>query len=226
MIPLGPPTRRRGRAMLYCASVDIGEVVVKAAPAAGQEALMLCRVRHPSIVRCLSIGRLNDRTPAFMMPRAETDLEEALAREGPFPPDRVAGLMRRLADALAAVHAAGLRHGDVALANVLLTAHGPQLADFEHAGPIADAAPASRPGTFDFMAPEALDGLPLDARADIYGLGAVGWAMLAGRPPGPFERPPAASGGLRRFLERCLSPDRAKRPADGAEAGRLLREAV
>jgi hypothetical protein len=89
-----------------------------------------------------------------------------------------------MAEALAYVHAKGVRHCDLKPGNVLLDARGRALlADFGQAHLANDASPAL--GTFFYMAPEQADlsqQIP-DTRWDVYGLGAVFYAMLAGSPP-------------------------------------------
>ncbi len=89
-----------------------------------------------------------------------------------------------MAEALAYVHAKGIRHCDLKPGNVLLDARGRALvADFGQAHLSSDASPAL--GTFYYMAPEQADLGPSipDTRWDVYGLGALFYHMITGRPP-------------------------------------------
>jgi hypothetical protein len=93
-------------------------------------------------------------------------------------------LFREVAGALAYVHAKGVRHCDLKPGNVLLDARGRALvADFGQAHLGTDLSPSL--GTFFYMAPEQADlthAIP-DTRWDVYGLGALFYAMVTGRPP-------------------------------------------
>src|SRR5262249_28597045 len=94
------------------------------------------------------------------------------------------GIFKQLAEALAYVHAKGVRHCDLKPGNVLLKARKRVLlGDFGQAHLSSDATPAL--GTFFYMAPEQADlakQIP-DTRWDVYGLGAILYAMLTGQPP-------------------------------------------
>jgi hypothetical protein len=93
-------------------------------------------------------------------------------------------LFRQVTAALAYVHAKGVRHCDLKPGNVLLDARGRALvADFGQAHIASDASPAL--GTFFYMAPEQADlaNTIADTRWDVYGLGALFYAMLTGSPP-------------------------------------------
>jgi eukaryotic-like serine/threonine-protein kinase len=97
-------------------------------------------------------------------------------------------LFRQVAEALAYVHAKGVRHCDLKPGNVLLDARGRALvADFGQAHLSCEASPAL--GTFFYMAPEQanLDHQIPDTRWDVYSLGALFYAMVTGRPPRATE---------------------------------------
>jgi hypothetical protein len=122
--------------------------------------------------------------PYFVMSYAEGgSLQQKLAG-GPLPLPEALRYFTEIARALAFVHAKGIRHCDLKPANILLNQHGqPLIADFGQAHLSDDAAPAL--GTFFYMAPEQAEpGLQIpDARWDIYGLGAIFYALLTGDPP-------------------------------------------
>jgi hypothetical protein len=103
---------------------------------------------------------------------------------GPLPLAEAFDIFRQLAEALAYVHAKGVRHCDMKPGNVLLKARKRALiADFGQAHLSCEQAPAL--GTFFYMAPEqaTLAKQIPDTRWDVYGLGAIFYAMLTGQPP-------------------------------------------
>ena len=107
-----------------------------------------------------------------------------LADGGRLPVPEALRLFREVALALAYVHAKGVRHCDLKPGNVLLDVRGRALvADFGQSHLGTDLSPAL--GTFFYMAPEQADlshSIP-DTRWDVYGLGALFYAMVTGRPP-------------------------------------------
>jgi hypothetical protein len=124
------------------------------------------------------------RPPYYVMAYYDRgSLAERLER-GPLPLPEALALFRQVAEALAYVHAKGIRHCDLKPGNVLLDARGRAvIADFGQAHFSSDASPAL--GTFFYMAPEQADlsrQIP-DTRWDVYGLGALFYALLTGHPP-------------------------------------------
>jgi len=123
------------------------------------------------------------------------DARSLVARTGPMQPARVVWVIAQVASALDAAHDARLVHRDVKPANMLLDARPGRpehvyLSDFG----LSKTALAGRGltstgqflGTPHYSAPEQLEGLPLDGRADQYGLAAAAFEFLSGRPP--FDR--------------------------------------
>ena len=114
-------------------------------------------------------------------------LAELVARRGPLPPDEVAELGIQICRGLAAAHAAGLVHRDVKPQNLLLRRDGVlKLGDFG----IAFGLEGTRLtmagtvlGTAAYLAPEQARGEEVTAAADVYGVGAVLYELLTGRPP-------------------------------------------
>ncbi len=123
--------------------------------------------------------------PYYVMTYAEHgSLAKRLAEKGPLPVRQALALFRRTAEALAYVHAKGVRHCDLKPGNVLLDARDrPLLADFGQAHLASDLSPAL--GTFFYMAPEqaTLEAVIADTRWDVYSLGALVHALVTGKPP-------------------------------------------
>jgi serine/threonine-protein kinase len=122
-------------------------------------------------------------------------LEDLLNLHGPLPAERAVHLLRQTCQALREAHGIGLIHRDIKPGNVLAAQRGGlhdvvKLLDFGLVKPVTEAPSArlSREGGISgtplFMSPEQARGLSdLDARSDIYSLGAVGYALFTGRPP-------------------------------------------
>ncbi|MFO0808047.1 MAG: serine/threonine protein kinase [Gemmataceae bacterium] len=122
--------------------------------------------------------------PYFVMSYAEGGSLASKLKAGALPLREAYSYFRQVAEALAFVHAKGIRHCDLKPANILLNQHSqPLIADFGQAHLSDDAVPAL--GTFFYMAPEQADDSPQipDTRWDVYGLGALFYAMLTGGPP-------------------------------------------
>ena len=160
------------------------------------EARAQARLRHPRIVPVYEAGRAGDRHYIAMALIEGHGLDDRLAEDGPFPPDRAASMAADLAEALAYAHALGVVHRDVKPANVRVDHRGEvYLMDFGIAyRPDSNelpAAPGTILGTPAYVAPEQAEGGrtdPLPA-SDQYSLGVVFYELLCGRPP--FVGPPS-----------------------------------
>lgn len=160
---------------------------------------------------------------------AGATLAQRVAAEGPLPGPDLHALATGLADALVAVHAAGVLHRDVSPANVVLGSDGPVLVDFGIAR-FAEATTLTMTGTFlgtaGWLAPELLRDDEVSTAADVWSLGAVLAYAATGRPPADGSRAEVVLRkvldgdldllGLPPWLEgsvhRCLDPDPARRP--------------
>ncbi|WP_255220373.1 serine/threonine-protein kinase [Actinomadura chibensis] len=160
-------------------------------------------------------------------------LERALAEHGPFPDATLRVLGAGIAEALEAIHEAGLIHRDLKPSNILLGADGPRVIDFGIARATDASQATAMAGTPGFMSPEILTGESLTPAADIFAFGLV-LAHAAGvRPFGEGPQPalsyrivhqePSLAGlehGLGEIIGRCL----AKSPAERPTPAQLLQE--
>jgi sugar lactone lactonase YvrE len=169
---------------------------------------------------------------------AGPSLAQVVMRHGPLPPRTVLALAAGLAEGLAAIHAAGVVHRDLKPSNVLLAEDGPRVIDFGISRALAGSSVVTETGTVfgspGYMSPEQAEGLRVDARSDVFSLGAVLTYAAAGH--GPFGTGEAAAllyrvvhhppdlhdvpDGIRGLAGRCL----AKAPADRPTLTELLAE--
>ena len=147
------------------------------------EARRAAAVVHPNVVTVFDEGR--DGADAFMVMELVPGktLREIVAERGPLPPHEVSRLIRQVAAALDAAHAAGVIHCDVKPANVIVDPQGiAKLTDFGIARAARDRDEQELLGTARYIAPERVEGGPVTARTDVYGLGLVAYELLTGRP--------------------------------------------
>ena len=147
------------------------------------EARRAAAVVHPNVVTVFDEGR--DGADAFMVMELVPGktLREIVAERGPLPAHEVARLIRQVAAALDAAHAAGVIHCDVKPANVIVDREGlAKLTDFGIARAARDRDEQELLGTARYIAPERVEGGPVTARTDVYGLGLVAYELLTGRP--------------------------------------------
>ena len=228
-----------------------------------REARTVSSLNHPHICTLHDVGREGDIDYLVMELVEGETLAERLAR-GALPPAEVLRIGTQIADALERAHRAGVVHRDLKPGNVMLTRAGAKLMDFGLARGGADsgvdpvapsmtiavtrtptlATPLTAAGmivgTFQYMAPEQLEGKEADARSDIWSLGCVLYEMTTGQrafggksqasliaaimntePPSLIERAPMTPPALDRLIRQCLAKD----PDDRWQsAGDLRRE--
>src|SRR5688572_1111327 len=177
------------------------------------------RLQHPHILPLLDSGAA-DGLLYYVMPYVTGEtLRSRLAREQLLPIDDALRIAREVADALGYAHGLGIIHRDIKPENVLVQGGHALVADFgialavEQAGGQRMTQTGLSLGTPQYMAPEQAAGEKgVDARADIYALGAVTYEMLAGEPP--FTGPTAQAVVARALTEdpRPLAPQRRSVP--------------
>ncbi|MCZ4552703.1 serine/threonine-protein kinase [Gordonia rubripertincta] len=181
-----------------------------------READLSAKLWHPNIVTVHDRGEFEGRLWISMDFVPGTDAAELLAV---YPkgvrPDLALQMVTEVAAALDYAHGQGLLHRDVKPGNIMLTEavpHRVMLTDFGIARSIEGVEDITQTGlavgTLAYAAPEQLRGQPVDARADVYALGATAGALLTGAPPGVGrDLPPAAA----QVINRALAVDPAQR---------------
>lgn len=188
-----------------------------------REARAISQLTHPHICALYDVGA--DLGTAFLvMEYLEGETLADRLRKGALPLDEMLKMAAQIADALSAAHRRGIVHRDLKPGNLMLTKSGVKLLDFglakTGASVVAGAAPsmlATTPpaltaqgallGTFQYMAPEQLDGHPADVRSDIFALGAVIYEMATAKRAfmAPLVR--LIPNALDRVVRGCLETD-------------------
>ena len=153
-----------------------------------RESELLARIKHPHVLRIHQVGA-SSSGPYFVSELVEGEpLDQLTKRSGALPPEQAARLIRDLASATAALHTAGVIHRDLKPGNVVLRPDGsPVLIDFGLASdPQAQRLTVTGTilGTPCYMSPEqAMGESAIGPPSDVYALGAMLFALLAGRAP-------------------------------------------
>jgi eukaryotic-like serine/threonine-protein kinase len=212
-----------------------------------REAKTISKFSHPHICSLYDVGREGETDYLVMEFLEGESLADRLGK-GPLPTEQILRYGVEIADALDKAHRQGIVHRDLKPGNVMLTKTGVKLLDFGLAKPLqtAGARPvsgasslatemqASQPltergtvlGTFQYMAPEQLEGGDADSRSDIFAFGAVLYEMATGKkaftgksqasligsilrddPPSISEAAPMVPPALNRVVRTCLAKD-------------------
>jgi hypothetical protein len=154
-------------------------------------------VDHPNVIPVFEAGESEGVLFIAMRYVAGRDVRGLIEREGSLKPARVVSIVTQIASALDTAHAHGLVHRDVKPANMLLGAvasgSAPDhvyLSDFGlskmSVAAVSLTGTGQFLGTLDYMAPEQVEGRPIDGRTDLYALACAAFEMLTGNPP--FQR--------------------------------------
>lgn len=215
-----------------------------------REAQAVARLSHPHIVAVHDVGIEGELAYMVMELMRGQTLQQRLAPGRPWPVGALLPVARQLLDALAYVHASGMVHRDIKPANVMLDDSGRvKLADFGVAR-IEGAADHTQAGTVigtpRYMAPEQLSGAPVDARTDLFAVGALLYRLATGRDafdgssvyqvmhavmlasPAPPSSLPGVSlpPALDAVLLKALAREPSARYASAAELARALADAL
>ncbi len=208
-----------------------------------REAQTASALNHPNILTIYDIGT-DAGLDYIAMELVEGGTLADLIASGPLPAERALRLAAEVADALAVAHAASIVHRDLKPSNIMMpAADRVKVVDFGLAKVTGTSAAASETttalstagaivGTAPYMSPEQATGGAVDARSDLFSLGAILYEMLAGRMPfrsdsavGTLaailkDTPPPIPGvgpAVARLVDRCLRKDVAGRFQSAAE---------
>ncbi len=221
-----------------------------------REVQRTAELTHPNTVTIFDYGRTPDGVFYYAMELLDGATVEAVVdHDGPQPASRIVHVLEHVAGALAEAHAVGLIHRDVKPANIVLCKQGgeydvPKVVDFglvkEMGSPVESNLTGTETitGTPKYLPPEAITSPErVDARSDLYSLGAVGYFMLTGQhvfegstvvevcsahmhtpPVPPAERLGApVNEALAQVILDCLAKAPGDRPQDAATLQRRLR---
>jgi serine/threonine protein kinase len=222
-----------------------------------REAKTISQLSHPHICALYDVGREGE-TEYLVMELLEGETLSDRLGKGALPLEQTLRYGQEIADALDKAHRQGIVHRDLKPGNVMLTKSGVKLMDFglakAMAAPPAPGSLTSLPtqqgltqegtilGTFQYMAPEQLEGKEADARTDIFALGAMLYETATGRkafsgttqasligailhtePPAVSAVQPMTPPALDRVVKTCLAKDPEERWQSAADIRRELR---
>ncbi len=173
-----------------------------------REAGLARKVSHPAVIRIHDLGEARPGLLYLSMEYfAGRTLAEVIAQRGVVPLKDCQDFLAQIVAGLDAAHAVGVIHRDLKPSNVLVGERGAiKLIDFGLATSGADGLTATGAimGTPHYMAPEQVRGKPVDARTDIYALGALAYHLVCGRPP--FAGDNAIAIGFAHLSETPVAP--------------------
>jgi serine/threonine-protein kinase len=227
--------RARDLRLQRSVAVKVLDAWVLAESSLGDEARILARLDHPNIVAVHDFDVEADAA-YLVMELVEGSSLAVLLRRGGLPVvQQAVGIAIQVCDALGAAHAAGVLHRDIKPANLIVTPDGAvKVCDFGIALSTSTGGNTIS-GTVEYIAPERAAGDTGDARSDLYSLGCVMYAMLAGVPPFTgtdvlrqhmHEEPPSlerARGDVQPELDELVHDLLAKDPDDRPASAEAVR---
>lgn len=163
-----------------------------------QEGTQLARLRHPHILPVYDFGEYRGY-PYLVTPLVTTgSLAKLLKQQSRLAPERALAILKQIAAGLDYAHSTGVVHGSLSSTNIMLDREqNVQIAGFglEHILEMRGLEPLNYPyahlmsiaqtflGSPEHIAPEVVQGAPIDARADVYAVGAILFELLTGKPP-------------------------------------------
>ncbi|MGZ5104777.1 MAG: protein kinase domain-containing protein [Usitatibacter sp.] len=177
-----------------------------------KETLLAKKLTHPNITQVYDAAADDEQAYIVMEYAQEGSLDRYCVPEGLLPPEKVAGLLEHVCDALSYAHANGIIHRDLKPANVLMSAEGEaKVADFGVAFTHLkfDSTRTMNVGSPAYMAPEQFEQKPASMQTDVYAVGIMMYKMLTGTLPFPLDTPAALAT---RVLLGNLPPPSAARP--------------
>jgi serine/threonine protein kinase len=211
-----------------------------------REAKTLAHLEHPHILPVYDAGE-DDGLPYFVMRCIEGGTLREMIASGPLPLNQALRIVEEVAEALGYAHRQGVTHRDVKSANVLVDQNGVALlTDFGIAKVLEESNQLTGTGvalgTPYYMAPEQVQGKPVDGRTDIYSLGVMLYELVTGRRPFVAETPlavammhvndplplprlvnPAVPEAVERIILRAMAKDPADRFQTADEFASALR---
>jgi tRNA A-37 threonylcarbamoyl transferase component Bud32/tetratricopeptide (TPR) repeat protein len=189
-----------------------------------REVRIAAQLAHPHILPLIDSGEA-DGLLFYVMPHLEGEtLRDRLIRVGRIPPPQAVGLLRDIADALRAAHAAGVVHRDLKPENVLCAGDHAYLIDFgiavrEDLQDTRHTQEGMVVGTIGYMSPEQSAGDPVGPASDLFAWGVIAREMLTGLGPltGTAQSLPAVPPPLAALVRQALEPESQKRPASAGE---------
>jgi serine/threonine protein kinase len=206
-----------------------------------RESLAIASVDHPNVVPIYDAGESDGRLYVVTRWVQGVDLGTLVREHGPLEPKRAVRIVNQVASALQAAHDLGIMHRGVRPSSVLVTeTDHAYLTDFGLARRGSDLTGLTMQEhlleSFDYLAPEYVEGSPADARVDIYGLGCVLYDALTGEVPYPEPTPaakmyahrsadppsaraqhPEVPRALDAVIQRALAKDPSERPQSAGE---------
>lgn len=187
------------------------------------EARTASALDHPNICTIYEVGETPEGQLYLAMACYEGETLKSRLERGPLPAAEALRVVLQIAGGLAKAHRHGIVHRDIKPANLMITADGlVKILDFGIARLPGQSPAVPLLGTPGYMPPEQVRGGEVDARSDVWALGAVLYEMLTGRRPdrsprGPISGlPQEAPRGTGRLLARLLAEEPEDRPSDAA----------